>query len=131
MQVLSAYRPMIPIPVVYPLLCLPYSSPQTVPPLTSSHSIIYLKVPFVFHLLPSKANETMAICECMAAGRNRKSHWMQGSANTDIRTKSEEMVTLLKRSKRPVSWALQTCGYLGKFTLCLSSLLPTLPRRSC
>ena len=122
MQALSSYRPRISIPVVYPLLILPYSSTQTVPPLTSPHSIIHLKEPLALHYLPSPANETMAICEYMAAGKNRKSHWVQGSPNTDIRTESEDMVALLKRSKRSASWAQQTCIYQRTF-LNLPSLL--------
>ncbi|VDB90407.1 Bgt-20386-2 [Blumeria graminis f. sp. tritici] len=73
----------------------------------------------------------MAICRCMTAGKNRKSHWVRSFPNTDIRTKSKDIVPLLKRSKRPASWVLQTCVYLGEFTLCLSSLLPTPSRRSC
>ncbi|VDB92847.1 Bgt-60037 [Blumeria graminis f. sp. tritici] len=73
----------------------------------------------------------MTVWRCMAAGKNRKSHWVWSFPNTDIRAKPEDKVILLKRPKRPASWALQTCGYLGKFALCLSSLLPTPSRRSC
>ena len=81
MQVLSAYRPRIPLPVVYPLLFLPHSSPQTVSPHNSSFDI----------------------CRCMAAGKNRKNYWVRSSPYTDIRTKFEDIVILLKRSKRAAS----------------------------
>ena len=74
--------------------------------------------------LLSPAYETMAICGCIAARKNRKNHWVRTSPNSDIRHRSEDVVTPSKRSERPASQALQTCEYLGKFTLCLSSLLP-------
>ena len=105
MQVLSAHRPRIPIPVIYPSLCLPYSSPQKVLPLTSPHSIIHSEEPFALHHLPSPANEMMTICGCMTAGKNRKNYWVWSSPNTDIRTKSEDRVTLCLSSLLPESRA--------------------------
>ena len=106
MQMLFTYRPRIPIPVVCPLLCLSYSSTRTLLSLTSTHSIIYLEKPFALHYPPYPANKSIDICGCMATGKNRKNHWVRSPPNTDIWTKSEDIVTVPKRSKRPASWVL-------------------------
>ena len=60
------------MPVVYPYMCLPYSSPQIVLPLTSPYLIIYLAKPLSLHYISSPANETMDICGCLAVRKNRK-----------------------------------------------------------
>ena len=52
----------------------------------------------------------MAICGCVAAGKSLKNHWVRGSPMT----------------KRPASWAQQTCVYL-RASLNLPSLLLTPP----
>ena len=72
MQVLSPYRPRIPMPVVYPLLCLPYSSPQTVPPLTSSHSILHLEESFALLVSPRKPAKQWSFASVWQPGKFAK-----------------------------------------------------------
>lgn len=78
----------------------------------SLYSIIHLDERFVLYYLSSSVSQTSNFCGGAAAGKNRKFHWVRGSLNTKIMTKTEGIATLSKRPEGPFSWAQQTCAHL-------------------
>lgn len=65
----------------------------------------------------------VANCVRVAAVKSLKIHRTWGCPTTDIRAKSEDIITILKRSKRLASWMWQNCIYLGASLFLTSPLI--------
>ena len=106
-----------------------YDSSSTINSLihTTSHKSSFhhtLRVVFSLHDPPSSANETMTICECMAAGKNCNNYWVWGSRDTDIRRKSEDIMTFwsVRRSQ-----SAERCRLVGTPENSPSAFLASFP----
>lgn len=93
---------------------MPLQPPSSSIRLTSLHSNTTLEKILALILSSLQSTRRRSFAGVQLPRKFAKNHWVQGSPKTDIKTKSEDIATLLKRSERPSSWAQRARVSLGR-----------------